>query len=88
MYDGRWFTPLRDSLLGAAQALNEDATGTVVLKLYKGQVTAVQKASPNSLYRESFATFGEDDVYDQSHAEGFIRLFSLSSRIKAMTDIK
>ena len=84
VYDGRWFTPLTDSLLGAAQALNKDATGTVVLKLYKGQVTAVQKASPNSLYRESFATFGEDDVYDQSHAEGFIRLFSLSSRIKAM----
>jgi len=47
-------------------------------------VTAVQKKSPNSLYSEDFATFGEDDVYDQSHAEGFIRLFSLSSRISAM----
>ncbi|MEH6817446.1 MAG: argininosuccinate synthase, partial [Pseudoalteromonas distincta] len=55
-----------------------------VLKLYKGQVTAVQKQSPNSLYSEAFATFGEDDVYDQSHAEGFIRLFSLSSRISAL----
>ncbi|MGS2722188.1 argininosuccinate synthase [Porticoccus sp. GXU_MW_L64] len=84
VYDGRWFTPLKDSLYAAAEALNEDATGSVVLKLYKGQVTAIQKKSPNSLYRESFATFGEDDVYDQSHAEGFIRLFSLSSRIKAM----
>jgi argininosuccinate synthase len=52
--------------------------------MYKGQVAAVQKQSVNSLYSEDFATFGEDDVYDQSHAEGFIRLFSLSSRIAAL----
>ncbi|MEO0369717.1 MAG: argininosuccinate synthase, partial [Pseudomonadota bacterium] len=55
-----------------------------VVKLYKGQATVVQRRSPNSLYSEDFATFGADDVYDQSHAEGFIRLYSLSSRIKAM----
>jgi len=84
VYDGRWFTPLKDSILAGAEALSKDATGEVVLKLYKGQVTAVQKQSPHSLYSEAFATFGEDDVYDQSHAEGFIRLFSLSSRIKAL----
>ena len=85
MYDGRWFTPLKDSILAGAESLAKLATGEVVLKLYKGQVTAVQKKSPNSLYSEDFATFGEDDVYDQSHAEGFIRLFSLSSRISALT---
>ncbi|NOU52699.1 argininosuccinate synthase [Pseudoalteromonas sp. JBTF-M23] len=84
VYDGRWFTPLKDSILAGAQALSEVATGEVVLKLYKGQVSAVQKQSINSLYSEDFATFGEDDVYDQSHAEGFIRLFSLSSRIAAL----
>ncbi|WP_283710095.1 argininosuccinate synthase [Pseudoalteromonas prydzensis] len=84
VYDGRWFTPLKDSILAGAEALSTVATGEVVLKLYKGQVTAVQKKSPNSLYSEDFATFGADDVYDQSHAEGFIRLFSLSSRISAL----
>ena len=86
VYDGRWFTPLKDSVLAAAEAFSTLATGEVVLKLYKGQVTAVQKQSENSLYSEDFATFGEDDVYDQSHAEGFIRLFSLSSRISAMNN--
>ncbi|MCF2857370.1 argininosuccinate synthase [Pseudoalteromonas sp. SMS1] len=88
VYDGRWFTPLKDSILAAAQALAVDASGEVVLKLYKGQVVAVQKQSANSLYSEDFATFGEDDVYDQSHAEGFIRLFSLSSRIAALNKQK
>ena len=84
VYDGRWFTPLKDSILAAAESLATQATGEVVLKLYKGQVQAVKKQSINSLYSEDFATFGEDDVYDQSHAEGFIRLFSLSSRIAAL----
>ncbi len=84
VYDGRWFTPLKDSVLAGAVALSEVATGEVILKMYKGQVAAVQKQSVNSLYSEDFATFGEDDVYDQSHAEGFIRLFSLSSRIAAL----
>lgn len=84
VYDGRWFTPLKDSLLAAATALSDDLNGDVVLKLYKGQVSALQKRSPNSLYSEAFATFGEDDVYDQKHAEGFIRLYSLSSRIRTL----
>lgn len=88
VYDGRWFTPLKDSLLAAATALSDDLTGEVVLKLYKGQITAIQKKSPNSLYSEAFATFGEDDVYNQKHAEGFIRLYSLSSRIKALNSKK
>ncbi|WP_087020240.1 argininosuccinate synthase [Thaumasiovibrio subtropicus] len=88
VYDGRWFTPLCKSLLAAADAIADDINGDVVLKLYKGQVTAVQKQSANSLYSEEFATFGEDEVYDQSHAEGFIRLYSLASRIRAYNEKK
>jgi argininosuccinate synthase len=84
VYDGRWFTPLCNSLLAASESLAESVNGDVVIKLYKGQATAVKKRSPNSLYSESYATFGEDDVYDQKHAEGFIRLYSLASRIRAM----
>ncbi|MCM2678330.1 argininosuccinate synthase [Echinimonas agarilytica] len=84
VYDGRWFTPLKDSLLGAAEGFTAEMNGDVVLKLYKGSVTATQKRSPNSLYSEEFATFGADDVYDQKHAEGFIRLYTLSSRIQAL----
>lgn len=87
MYDGRWFTALNASLLAGAQAFAELVTGDIIIKLYKGNATVTQRRSPNSLYSEDFATFGADDVYDQSHAEGFIRLFSLSSRIKAMHDI-
>lgn len=84
LYDGRWFTPLKQSVLAGADALTQQATGEVVLKLYKGQVTAVKKRSPFSLYSENFATFGADEVYNQQHAEGFIRLFSLPSRISAL----
>lgn len=83
VYDGRWFTPLCDSLLAASESLATQVNGEVVVKLYKGQATAVQKRSPNSLYSEAFATFGQDSVYDQKHAEGFIRLYSLASRIRA-----
>ncbi|WP_220720154.1 argininosuccinate synthase [Agarivorans litoreus] len=84
VYDGRWFTPLCKSLIAASEAMAADANGDVVIKLYKGQAVAVQKRSPNSLYSEEFATFGEDQVYDQKHAEGFIRLYSLASRIRAL----
>lgn len=88
VYDGRWFAPYRKSIQAAAESLAEEINGEVVVKLYKGQATAIQKKSPNSLYSEEFATFGEDDVYDQSHAGGFIRLFSLSSRIRALNEKK
>lgn len=84
VYDGRWFTPLCKSLLAASESLAESVNGEVVVKLYKGHAIAVKKRSPNSLYSEAFATFGEDQVYDQKHAEGFIRLYSLASRIRAL----
>lgn len=88
VYDGRWFAPLRKSIQAAAESLAEDVNGEVVLQLYKGQATATQKRSANSLYSEEFATFGEDEVYDHRHAGGFIRLFSLSSRIRALNEQK
>ncbi|AYN28143.1 MULTISPECIES: argininosuccinate synthase [Buttiauxella] len=88
VYDGRWFAPLRKSLQASAESLAAEVNGEVVLELYKGQVTATQKKSPDSLYSEEFATFGEDEVYDHSHAGGFIRLFSLSSRIRALNELK
>ena len=86
VYDGRWFTPLCKAIVASANAIAEDLSGEVVLKMYKGSVTAVQKRSVNSLYSEDFATFGADEVYDQSHAEGFIRLYTLASRIRALKD--
>jgi argininosuccinate synthase len=86
VYDGRWFTPLCESLLAGAQVFASQINGDIVVKLYKGQVTVTQRRSPNSLYSEDFATFGADDVYDQQHAEGFIRLYSLASRISALKD--
>ncbi|SDB40271.1 argininosuccinate synthase [Pseudidiomarina indica] len=84
MYDGRWFTPLKDVMLAAATKIAEPLSGDIVVKLYKGQVTVTQKRSPNSLYSNAFATFDEDEVYNQKHAEGFIRLYSLASRIRAL----
>src|SRR5574344_187781 len=86
VYDGRWFTPLCKAIVASADAIAEDLTGEVVLKMYKGSVNAVQKRSVNSLYSEDFATFGADEVYDQSHAEGFIRLYTLASRIRALKE--
>lgn len=88
VYDGRWFTPLCDSLLSATKPLSDLVTGEVEVKLYKGQATVVRKRSVNSLYSEDFATFGADDVYNQKDAEGFIRLYSLSSRIRAYKNLK
>lgn len=84
VYDGRWYTPLREALFAATEVFARDCSGEVVVKLYKGTATAVQKRSANSLYSEAFATFGADEVYNQSHAEGFIRLYSLATRIKAL----
>lgn len=84
MYDGRWFTPLRHAMLAAAESIAQPLTGEIVVKLYKGTVSVLQRRSPNSLYSTEFATFDEDEVYNQQHAEGFIRLYSLASRIRAL----
>ena len=77
VYNGQWFTPLRKAISASIDSIAEPLTGDVVVRLYKGSATAVQRRSPHSLYAEDFATFGEDEVYDQKDAGGFIRLFSL-----------
>lgn len=84
VYNGRWFTPLREALDAAINVIESTTTGTVRVKLYKGQATVVGRKSPYSLYREDFATFGEDDVYNQADAEGFINLFGLSMKVRAL----
>jgi argininosuccinate synthase len=66
----------------------QNVTGTVRLKLYKGACTVVGRTSPYSLYREDYATFGEDDVYDQGDAEGFIHLFGLPLKVEALLDVE
>ncbi|MCB0167847.1 MAG: argininosuccinate synthase, partial [Anaerolineae bacterium] len=66
----------------------EHVTGTARLKLYKGNVTLVGRRSPYSLYREDFATFGEEDVYNQADAEGFIKLFGLPLKVNAMLGLE
>ena len=88
VYYGQWFTPLREALAAFVAKTQERVTGTVRLKLYKGSCTVVGRKSPWSLYREAFATFGRDDVYDQRDAEGFINLFGLPLKVKALLDMQ
>jgi len=86
-YNGLWFTPLREALDAFVNSTQGPVTGTVRLKLYKGNIITAGRKSPFSLYREDFATFGQEDVYDQSHAEGFIRLYGLSMKVRAMNGL-
>lgn len=84
LYDGQWFTPVREALLASVSVLASKLTGTVRIGLYKGNITVLGRKSPYSLYSEAFATFEQDEVYQQKDAAGFIRLFSLASRIRAL----
>jgi len=86
-YNGLWFTPLREALDAFVNSTQGPVTGTVRLKLYKGNIISAGRVSPFSLYREDFATFGQEDVYDQSLAEGFIRLFGLSLKVRALNGL-
>ena len=88
VYYGLWFTPLREAMDAFVRQTQETVTGTVRVKLYKGSCTVVGRKSPYSLYREDYATFGEEDVYDQADAEGFINLFGLPLKVKALLDIE
>ncbi|XBC39784.1 MAG: argininosuccinate synthase [Buchnera aphidicola (Chaetogeoica yunlongensis)] len=88
VYNGNWFSPIRKSLQAACEELVKGMNGTIVLELYKGTVTAIQKFSPNSLYSKEFATFNEDNIYNQSDAGGFIKLYSLSSKIRSIKKCK
>jgi len=83
IYEGAWFTPLREMLDAFFTKTQEKVTGAVTVKVFKGQATAVGRKSPHSLYAADYATFGADAVYDQKDAGGFIRLLSLPARIAA-----
>ena len=83
-YDGNWYTPLMDSIKAFVDKTQETVTGTVVMKLYKGNCVIARKKSPYSLHDIDIATFGEDEVYNQEDAQGFIRLFGLPLTVRAM----
>ncbi|MGN6363040.1 MAG: argininosuccinate synthase, partial [Thermomicrobiales bacterium] len=86
VYDGKWFTPLREAFDAFVDVTQQTMTGDVRLKLYKGNCIVVGRRSPHSLYREDFATFGEEDVYDQKDAVGFINLFGLPLKVRALIE--
>jgi argininosuccinate synthase len=87
VYDGLWFSPLKEAIDAFIDNTQGPVTGTVRLKLYKGNIITVGRKSPFSLYREDFATFGQEDVYDQSDAEGFIHLFGLPLKVRALNKL-
>ena len=87
VYNGQWFTPLREALSAFVSKTQETVTGKVRLKLYKGNMINAGVWSPNSLYSEEIATFGESD-YNQKDAEGFINLFGLPIKVQAMVNGK
>ena len=84
VYNGNWYHPLREALSSFVTTTQENVTGTVRIKLYKGSAVAVGIKSPYSLYNEEFATFGEDAVYNQKDAAGFINLFGLPLTVRAL----
>ena len=87
VYNGLWFSPLRDALAAFVDKTQETVTGTVKLKLYKGNIIKAGIESPYSLYSEAIATFGESD-YNQKDAEGFINLYGLPTKVNALVQAK
>lgn len=86
VYNGQWYTPLREAMDAFVDKTQETCTGEVKLKLYKGNIINAGVTSPYTLYSEDFASFGEDDVYDQKDSAGFINLFGLPIKVKALLD--
>ncbi|MBO4767485.1 MAG: argininosuccinate synthase, partial [Lachnospiraceae bacterium] len=84
VYEGKWFTPLRECLQAFIEKSQEFVTGEVKLKLYKGNIIKQGTTSPYSLYNESIASFTTGDLYNHKDAEGFINLFGLSLKVRAM----
>ena len=83
VYNGQWFSPLREALSAFVNKTQETVTGEIKLKLYKGNIVNAGMTSPYSLYSEEYATFGEDGVYNQKDAEGFINLFGLPTVVNS-----
>lgn len=88
VYYGQWFSPLREAIDAFVDRTQEQVTGTVRLKLWQGHCLPVGRKSPYSLYREDLATFGQDQVYNQKDAEGFIKLFGLPQQVWNMVNKK
>ncbi|SHK19662.1 argininosuccinate synthase [Desulforamulus aeronauticus] len=88
VYDGVWFAPLREALDAFVNNTQRTVTGTVKLKLYKGNIMPAGSTSPYSLYDEELSTFGRDEVYNQADAEGFINLFGLPLKVRALMEKK
>ncbi len=86
VYNGQWFTPLREALSAFVESTQQTVTGQVKLKLYKGNIINAGVTSPYSLYDEDIATFSEDHVYDQKDSAGFINLFGLPIKVKALME--
>ena len=86
VYEGRWWTTEREAYDAFVSVTQDRVTGSVTLRLYKGNVIVAGRASEHALYDERFVTFGEDDVYEQADAGGFIRLFALPARVRALKD--
>ncbi|MCD7974564.1 MAG: argininosuccinate synthase [Phascolarctobacterium sp.] len=84
VYDGMWYSPLREALAAFVDETQKTVTGTVRLKLYKGNIISAGAKSPYSLYSQEYVTFGEDDVYNQADATGFINLFGLPLKVRAL----
>jgi argininosuccinate synthase len=87
VYNGMWFMQLREALDAFVQVTQQKVTGTVRLKLYKGNIIIAGRKSPFSLYREDYASFGEEDVYNQQDAHGFIQLFGLPLKVESLLAI-
>jgi len=87
VYYGQWFSPLREALDAFIDSTQGPVTGLARLKLFKGHIIPVGRQSPFSLYREDFATFGQENVYDQIDAKGFIRLFGLPLKVRALNGL-
>ena len=88
VYDGMWFCQLREALAAFVDSTQETVTGTIKLKLYKGNIISAGSKSPNSLYSQEFVTFEHDDVYNQADATGFINLFGLPLKVRALVQKK
>ncbi|HWG53420.1 MAG TPA: argininosuccinate synthase [Gemmatimonadaceae bacterium] len=86
VYEGRWWTTEREGYDAFVNVTQQRVTGSITLRLYRGTVTIAGRTSEQALYDERFVTFGEDDVYQQSDAAGFIRLYGLSQRVRALKD--
>ena len=84
VYEGRWWTTEREAYDAFVNVTQANVSGSITLRLYRGSVSIAGRVSDNALYDERFVTFGEDDVYQQSDAAGFIRLYGLSARVQAL----